>query len=106
MKKETDERTAYALIHAQEKCAYALALSVTLAWYLFVVWEYRGCAAKVDEKIAALEALHVTGHNVPFALTVFSDDARAFRLTDLLHDDLLRGLRGDAAEILARLERE
>ena len=63
-----------------------------------------GVAAEVDEDTVAVDALHQAGDQRADAGFVEFDDLRAFCLAHFLHDDLLRGLRRDAAE-RNRLER-
>ena len=47
--------------------------------------------------------LTVRVHDIADPLVVLGEDVLALRLADLLEDDLLGGLRGDAAEHLGRL---
>ena len=58
-----------------------------------------GVAAEVDVDAAALDALDDAGHQLADAILVRVDDLRALGLAHPLHDDLLGGLRGDAAEL-------
>src|SRR3989344_7323754 len=103
---EADERAPCALVNAEKQGAHALALTVPLTRYLFVVGEYRRRTAEVDVHISTLEALDVACHYLAFSFSVFGNDGSALRFADFLHDDLFRGLRGDAAEIIVRFERE
>ena len=57
-----------------------------------------GVAAEIDEHAVAIDALDDAGHQRADAALVFVHDLRALGLAHLLHDDLLGGLRGDAAE--------
>src|SRR3989344_174061 len=103
---EADERAPCAFVNAEKQGAHALALTIPLTRYLFVVGEYRRRTAEVDVQISALEALDMAGHYLALALAVFGNDGSALRFADFLHDDLLCGLRGDAAEIIVRFEWE
>ncbi len=60
--------------------------------------EALGVAAEVDEDAVAVDPLDDAGDERPDAALVLVDDLRAFGLAHLLHDDLLGGLGGDAAE--------
>ena len=57
-------------------------------------------AAEVDDDVAALEAAHDAGDELALAVLVLVEDVLALGLADALEDDLLGGLRGDAAERL------
>ena len=57
-----------------------------------------GIAAQVDEHAVAIDALDDAGHQRADAALELIDDLRALGLAHLLHDDLLGGLGGDAAE--------
>src|SRR3989344_6686841 len=103
---EADERAPCALVNAEKQGAHALALTVPLTRYLFVVGEYCCRTAEVDVQISALEALDVACHYLAFSFSVFGNDGSALCFAHLLHNDLLCGLRGDAAEIIVRFERE
>ena len=61
-------------------------------------------AARLDDDVAALDALDRAGEQVVLALEEVVQDLLALGVADLLQDHLLRGLRADAAE-LDRLER-
>jgi hypothetical protein len=63
-----------------------------------------GIAAEVDEDAVAVDALDDARDELTDARLVLVDDLRTLGLAHLLHDHLLRGLRGDAAE-RHRLER-
>src|SRR5690606_36928674 len=60
--------------------------------------------AEIDDHAVAVDPLHQAGEQLAHAILVFLDDLLPLGLAHLLHDDLLRGLRGDAAE-LDRLHR-
>ena len=57
-----------------------------------------GITTEVDVNAVAIDTLDETREQFTLALLVFLDDLLAFGLTYLLHDDLLRGLRGNAPE--------
>ncbi len=57
-----------------------------------------GVAAEVHVDAMAVDALHDAGHERADAVLVFVHDLGALGFAHLLHDDLLGGLRGDAAE--------
>ena len=61
-------------------------------------------AARLDDHVAALDALDGAGQQVVLALEEVVQDLLALGVADLLQDHLLRRLRADAAE-LDRLER-
>jgi hypothetical protein len=58
-----------------------------------------GVAAEVDVDVAALGALDHARDELAHAVLPGIDDLRAFGFAHALHDHLLGGLRGDAAEI-------
>src|SRR5690606_40788512 len=58
-----------------------------------------GVAAEVDEDVAALDALHHAGDQLADAVLPGVHDLLALGLAHALHDHLLGGLGGDAAEI-------
>src|SRR5690606_34696413 len=63
-----------------------------------------GVAAEIDVGAVAVHPLHDAGQELADAVLVGLDDLLALGLAHLLHNDLLRGLRGDAPE-LDRLHR-
>ena len=60
-------------------------------------------APEVDHEVAHLLALDDAVHDLAHAARVLGEDVVALGLADLLEDDLLRGLGGDAAEDVGRL---
>ncbi len=56
-------------------------------------------AARLDDDAAALDALDRAREQVVLALEEVVQDLLALGVADLLQDDLLRGLRADAAEL-------
>ncbi len=71
-----------------------------LARHLLAHRQHRLGAAEVDDDVAALEAPHDARDELALALLVLVEDVLALGLAHALQDDLLRGLRGDAAEAL------
>src|SRR3546814_6706500 len=61
--------------------------------------ERLGVAAQVDVDVAALDALDDAGHQLTDAILPLVHDLRPLGLEHALHDHLLGGLGGDAAEI-------
>ena len=70
---------------------------------LFLARQHRLDAADFDDDVAVLEALDRAVHDLADPLVVLGEDVLALGLADLLEDDLLGGLRGDAAEHFGRL---
>ena len=83
--------------------ADAVARRVALGARLFLARQHRLDAADLEDDVAVLEALDRAVHDVADALVVLGEDVLALGLADLLEDDLLGGLRRDAAEHLGRL---
>ena len=57
-----------------------------------------GVAAQIEDDAASFQSLDDPGHHLADPVLIRLDDLRALSLADLLHDDLLGGLRGDPAE--------
>ena len=55
-------------------------------------------AAQIDHDIAVLGALDVAADDFAHAVFIFLELAFALGIADFLHDDLLGGLRGHAAQ--------
>ena len=79
--------------------ADALALLVALGRDLLFVGDDAHGAAHVDEYGAAFDALDGAGDDLALFLAVFSEDRSLFSLADLLDDDLLCSLGGDASVV-------
>ena len=77
----------------------AVADAVGLARHLLAHRQDRLGAADVDDEVAALEAADDAGDELALAVLVLVVDVLALGLADALDDDLLGGLRGDAAEV-------
>src|SRR6185503_8591456 len=58
--------------------------------------------AEVDNNVPALKALHVTINQVAYLVDVLLIDVTANCVSNFLKQDLLRCLRGDAAEFFHR----
>ena len=81
----------------------ARALLVALAVDLLGARQQRLDLAEVDEDVVAVAGLlDDAGDDLADAVDVLVVHHLALRLADPLQDDLLRGLRGDAAEVLRR----
>ena len=78
----------------------AVAGAVRLARHLVAHRQHRLGAAQVDDDVAALEPADDAGDQLALAVLVLVEDVLALGLADALQDDLLGGLRGDAAEAL------
>ena len=77
------------------------ALLVALAVHLLRAREQRLDAAEVDEDVVAVAGLlHDPGDDLALPVDVLLVHDRALGLADALLDDLLRRLRGDAAEVV------
>ena len=79
----------------------AVAGAVRLARHLLAHRQHGLGAAQVDDDVAALEAADDAGDELALAVLVLVEDVLALGVADALDDDLLGGLRGDAAEPLA-----
>src|SRR6188474_3121765 len=81
----------------------AAALLVTLAVHLFGAREERLDLAKIDKDVVAVAGLlDDSRHDLGHAVDVLVVHHLALGLANALQDDLLRSLRGDAAEVLGR----
>ena len=94
-------RGAVDLLHVG---AHAVAHAQHLLRDQLVARDHAFDAARLDDHVAALDALDGAGQQVVLALEEVVQDLLALGVADLLQDHLLRGLRADAAE-LDRLER-
>ena len=82
----------------------ALARRVHVAGHLLARLEHALGLAQLDVDILRLgiDAVHNRGQNLVFLLDEVVVDLAALGLANLLHDDLLGRLRGDAAEVVRR----
>ena len=94
-------RGAVDLLHVR---AHAVADAQHLLGDQLVARDHAFDAARLDDHVAALDALDRAGEQVVLALEEVVQDLLALGVADLLQDHLLRRLRADAAE-LDRLER-
>ena len=79
------------------------ALLVALAVDLLGARQQRLDLAEIDEDVVAVAGLlHDAGHDLADAVDVLVVHHLALGLADALQDHLLRGLRGDAAEVVRR----
>ena len=79
--------------------AYALTLAEAFPRQQLVAAQHRLGAAEIDHDIAELDTLDEAVDDLADAVLEFVELALPLGVADLLDDDLLRGLRGDAAEI-------
>src|SRR6478735_1861664 len=77
-----------------------LAPAVGFARDLFLYSENRFRLAQIDEVITAFHSENDTVHEIALPRRIFLLDRFPFRFTDLLKDDLLGGLRSDAAQFI------
>src|SRR5262249_49913984 len=84
----------------------AIALAIALARDLLLLGQDRVGAAEVHDQVLLLEALHGAGRELALAGAELLVDAVTLGVAHALDDVLLRGLRGDAAELLGRQLRE
>ena len=96
---EENLRAALFFAHVEDDGADAVAGAEGLARQQLVAAQHRFAAAEIDSDIAKLDALHQTVDDLGLAVLELVELALALGLAHLLHDHLLRRLRGDAAEI-------
>ena len=99
--RQDDLRAARVFVDVEDVGLDAVAGAVRLARHLLAHRQHRLGAAEVDDDVAALEAPDDAGDELALAVLVLVEDVLALGLADALEDDLLGGLRGDAAEPLA-----
>src|SRR5207248_10603903 len=96
-------RALRATAHLGDDGLDARALLVALAVHLLGPRQKRLDLPEVDEDIVPVAGLlDDPGHDLADAVDVLVVHHRALRLADALQDHLLRGLRGDAAEVVRR----
>src|SRR5262249_45131797 len=101
--RENHLRTLRTGPHLRDDRLDARALLVALAVHLLGGWQQRLDLAEIDEDVVAVaRLLHDAGDDLADAVDVLVVHHAALFLADPLQDDLLRGLRGDAAEALGR----
>ena len=97
--RQEDLRPAHFLAHVVDIGADALALAEALARQQLVAAQDRLGAAEIDDDVAELDALDQAVDDLADAVLELVELALALGVAHLLHDHLLRRLRGDAAEI-------
>jgi hypothetical protein len=97
--RQEDLRAARLAAHVVDVGADAVALAEDLARQQFVAAHDRLGAAEIDHHVAVLDALHHAVDDLADAVLVLLVLPLALGLPHFLHDDLLRRLCGDAAEI-------
>ena len=102
--REKKLRSARQGFYVFQQCANAVSGAQPLARNHGALGQQRFGIAEVHHDIAALQTLDDARDHFALAVLVEVDNLLALRLAHLLHDDLLGGLRGDAAEH-DRLER-
>src|SRR6185312_8105894 len=100
--RQEDLRAAGLAAHVEDIGAHAIAGPEGLARQELVAAQHRLGAAEIDGDVAELDALDQAVHDFADAVLVFLELALALGLAHALHDHLLGGLGGDAAEIDGR----
>ena len=102
MRREEDLRAAGLVAHLADQRPHPVAVAEGLALDQLVAAQDRLAAADVDDDVAVLGALDDAVDDLALAVLELLVLAQPLRLADLLHDHLLRRLRGDAAEVHRR----
>ena len=100
--RQEDLRAALLAAHVVDVGADAVAVAEVLARDHLVAADDALAAAEIDDDVAVFDALDGAVDDLADAVLVFVVLALALGLAHLLHDDLLGGLGGDAAEIERR----
>src|SRR6185312_3936216 len=100
---QDDLRTARVAIDVEAVRLDRIADAIALARHLLAHRQHGLGLADVDDERAALEAAHDAADDLALAVLELVVDVVALGLADALIDELLRRLRGDAAELLARV---
>ena len=103
---ELEENAFRGFFHAVEVRPDALARTITLARHLFFVGEDAGRASHVNKEVPPFNALNGAGDDLPLPRAVFGHDGSLLGLSNLLDNDLLCGLCGDAPIVALALQRE
>ena len=93
-----DLRAFGGAVHRANHHAQTIAQIVGFQSRLLALGQARFGAAHVHDDVGAFKALDDAIHQLADAAVVFVVDGVALGLAHLLHDDLLGGLRGDAAQ--------
>ena len=99
MRREEDLRAARFFAHVVDVGAHPVAVAEALARDQFVAAQQRLGAAEFDHQVAVLGALDHAVDDLADAVLELLVLPLALVFAHALHDDLLGGLRGDAAEI-------
>ena len=97
--RQKDLRAARLLAHVVDIGAHPLALAEALARQQFVAAQHRLGPAEIDDDIAELDPLDEPVDDLADAVLELEELPLALGVAHLLDDDLLCGLRGDAAKI-------
>ena len=97
---EDDLGAARAVLHGHDIGADAVADLVILGRDALAVGHDAFELAEVDHDVGALEPAHGAADDVAGAVLELLEDHLLLRLADALHDRLLGGLGGDAAEVV------
>ena len=97
--RQEDLRPARLLAHVVDVGAHPVAVAEALARDQFVAAQQRLGAAEFHHQVAVLGALHHAVDDLADAVLEFLELPLALVFAHALHDHLLGGLRGDAAEI-------
>ena len=97
--RQEDLRPARLLAHVVDIGAHAVAIAEALARDQFVAPQQRLGAAEFHHQVAVLGALHHAVDDLADAVLELVVLPLALVFAHALHDHLLGGLRGDAAEI-------
>ncbi len=100
--RQEDLRATLLTAHVIDVGADAIAVADVFARDHFIAADDALGAAKIDDDVAVLGALHRAVDDLAEAVLVFAELAIALGLAHFLHDDLLGVLRGHAAEIQRR----
>src|SRR5690606_2990977 len=94
--------TALLAAHVIDIGAHAIAIAEHFARDQFVAADDGFAATEVDDDIAVFDALDGAVDDFADAVEIFVIHALALGIAHLLHDDLLGGLGGNAAEFHGR----
>ena len=100
--REDDLRPLGGVLHLDDDRLDAGAVLVALGLDLLALGQQRLDAAELDQRVALVALLHDAGDELADAVDVLVVHEVALGLADALQDDLLGGLRGDAAEVVGR----
>ena len=97
--RQEDLRAARLLAHVVDVDAHPLALTEAFAWQQLVAAQHCLGTAEIDDDIAELDTLDETVDDLADTILELVELALPFCVPHFLHNDLLRGLRGDPTEI-------